>query len=59
MPFYFYKFFWLLACLRYQAVQSSGSTALDRPILEELINAYNSLGKKIFAFTNYVEKEWK
>jgi len=32
---------------------------LDRPILEELINAYNSLGKKIFAFTNYVEKDWK
>ena len=27
MPFYCYKFFWLLACLRYQAVQSLGSTA--------------------------------
>ena len=29
MPFYCYKFFWLLACLRYQAVQSLGSTALE------------------------------
>jgi len=27
MPFYFYKFFWLLAYPRYQAVQPLGATA--------------------------------
>jgi hypothetical protein len=32
---------------------------LDRSATEEHINAYNSLGKKIFAFTNYIEKDWK
>jgi four helix bundle protein len=32
---------------------------LDRSETEKLINAYTELGKKIYNFTRYVEKDWK